>query len=262
MINNVTQYNYSNSPSFYSKKIKKNKLINPSNENLKMVLGSNNIEIIRKIYNIAKQTNTDVFLFGGAVRDCLLGKTAQDLDFIVNGDALNFAKTLNSSDKNVFKKIFLKPSVKRATVYTCNRSIDINPLNNNGEHIQGKLNIKKALINNIKSKDFTINTMVLQILEDTANNIKFKFIDIMRSKKDLKENKLRTVKNTSIDDDPIRALRGIRFKLKYNMKTENQTHFEINRGLKNPANKKNFYYYRLIREYYRIIKTIFASLFK
>ena len=143
-----------------------NKLISPTNANLQNSLGAENIALLNKIRLIGKANGQETYLVGGAVRDCLLGKKPSDLDVMINGDALEFPKTLMREDGKTFKKIHLKNLVKRSVVYTDKMSIDIVPLKEDGSRVIDGVALKKALAENAKHRDYTVNTMFIQLGED------------------------------------------------------------------------------------------------
>ena len=49
---------------------------------------------LRQIYAAANQFGVEIYAVGGFVRDLYLGKEGNDIDFVVLGDAVAFAKFL------------------------------------------------------------------------------------------------------------------------------------------------------------------------
>ena len=64
--------------------------------------------IIKKVARVADKYNYESYIVGGYVRDALLGIESNDIDFMVNGDATEFAefvsKEINSPLTAVYKK--------------------------------------------------------------------------------------------------------------------------------------------------------------
>ena len=53
-------------------------------------------KIFKVINKVSKQEKTPVYIVGGFVRDLILGKDgSKDLDFVVEGSGLTFAKKLD-----------------------------------------------------------------------------------------------------------------------------------------------------------------------
>ena len=246
---------------FYGNGVKKNSLIHPTNTNLKAGFGLKHLELMDTVRKAAKERGEEIYLFGGAVRDCLLLRPIHDLDFIVNGNAIDFAEYLRNKHGDIFKNTFLKPSVKRAVVYTKDMEIDIKPLSEDCKTIKGQDNIRKALIRNLKDNDFSINSMIIKLDEDQYGNMKLKFRDYLKGREDLTQNQLRHNNKNSFMADPIKALRGLRLKFQYGMKLQSDTNKLMKDTLKNPKVKKNKFYYRYARECLRITKEFFKKLF-
>ena len=49
-------------------------------------------DMAKKAGKVAYEDNTRVYIVGGVVRDLILGKDIQDLDLMVEGDGISFAK--------------------------------------------------------------------------------------------------------------------------------------------------------------------------
>ena len=57
-------------------------------------------KLLQKVYQIATLLKLDVYVVGGYVRDLYLGKEGTDMDFVVIGDALEFAATFKKQFKS------------------------------------------------------------------------------------------------------------------------------------------------------------------
>jgi len=227
----------------------KNKLCPPTNTNLQEALGQENVELLNRIRLIGKAQNQETFLFGGAVRDCLLGEKPHDLDIIVNGDALNFARQLKKTDRKLFSRILLKTPVKRAIVHTNGMNMDIVPLCSDGSYVSGKDAIRAAINKKSRNSDFSVNSMIIKLDEDKEGHLKLKLIDYMRAKKDLKENRLRTLNKDEFAENPVLALRGKRYQKRYKMSMDSETKRLINENIRNPKKAGNPL--RVIKELYK-----------
>ena len=51
-------------------------------------------QVVADVQAAAAQANVNLFLTGGAMRDMLAGFRIRDLDFVVEGNALKFAKAI------------------------------------------------------------------------------------------------------------------------------------------------------------------------
>lgn len=142
-----------------------------------------------------------LFLVGGAVRDLLLGKTPEDVDFVIVGDAKKLSRAVADhvtgdvyqlDDEHAAMRVLSDCELFRGR-------IDVSELR--GESIEEDL----------CDRDFTINAMAIEITGDTNTQI----IDPCQGKQDLETGIMRACRPDSIASDPIRILRGIRLALVY-----------------------------------------------
>ncbi len=233
---------------------KKQNLLQPTDVNIQKALGTDNINMLKKLYHIAKGQDADVYLFGGCVRDCIAGQKIHDLDIMVNADAISFSVLMKFLEPKTFHRLFLKPSVKRAVVYTPKLHIDVKSVSSTGEKLPNGKVTKSALYKRLTSHDYTINSMLIKLSENKKGKFRLKFIDVLGGKKDLKSKRLVHIRPENFAHEPINALRGIRFLAKYNMKVEPETAKLIKNCFNGKVNKSKFYYYRVLREFVRIFK--------
>ena len=71
--------------------------VNKTTENSVILLP--NIELLKQIGRIADDSSLRVYLVGGAVRDCILDIPNYDVDIVVEGDGIKFAKQLKKELK-------------------------------------------------------------------------------------------------------------------------------------------------------------------
>jgi len=155
------------------------------------------LEPIIRIKEVAKKRGIDVYLVGGSIRDMLMGEMPQDIDIAVQGAGEVFAGNLGHP-------FALKKTMDEYRVIYKGYNIDVLGL--------GDKNIEEDL----KRRDFTINSMALNILTNS-------FLDPYNGIKDLEEGIIRMVDEKNIEDDPIRILRGIRLALALRFSIEKNT---------------------------------------
>ncbi|MEN9687743.1 MAG: hypothetical protein RL381_755 [Actinomycetota bacterium] len=147
-------------------------------------------------------------LVGGPVRDAILGRLGNDLDFTTNAHPLQTKKILKSWADNTWDTGILFGTVagKRGdttvevTTYRTEKYEEDsrNPDVEFGDTIEGDLS----------RRDFTVNSMALELTGD-----KPEFIDPFNGIGDLTERILRTPASAqqSFSDDPLRMMRTARF---------------------------------------------------
>jgi len=166
-------------------------------------------EIIRTIGRIADERKYEVYVVGGYVRDKLLGKEVKDIDFVVMGDGVAFARA-------VAETFGLRNLVTYETFGTAMLQRDEHKLEFVGAREERydadsrKPSVKQATLeSDLSRRDFTINAMAASV-----NKAKFgTLIDPFDGRTDLDKGILRTplVPEQTFDDDPLRMMRALRF---------------------------------------------------
>ena len=142
-------------------------------------------------------SNEKIYLIGGFVRDMILGVASFDLDFIVVN------KSTNLLGEELIKKFqgnyFVLDEMTQTTRFVLKDeesqkyTFDFTPVK--------ALDLEA----DFKRRDFTINTIAIDLKEPNC------FIDKFNGIKDLKEKKIKAVKLKNLLDDPLRFLRAFRF---------------------------------------------------
>jgi len=148
---------------------------------------------------------------GGFVRDLLLNVRNFDIDIVVEGDAIKLAKEF-SSLKNVKASVHTK--FKTAVVLVDDVRIDF--ATSRTEYYSSPASFPNIEYSSIKSdlfrRDFTINAMAIKLNSPDFGLL----LDFYGGQRDIADKKIRVLHNLSFIDDPTRALRAIRFAIRYN----------------------------------------------
>ena len=179
-----------------------------------------NLKIIDIISNLSIEQQNKTFLVGGYVRDLLLERKTNDIDILVIGDGISFARELK-------KKLGSKVSLQ---IF---RNFGTAMITYNGYEVQfvgsRKESYKKSSRNpivavgtfedDISRRDFTINSIAISLNEED----KGKIIDLYDGVHDLEKGIIKTPKQPKITfyDDPLRMMRAVRFASQLNFKIEN-----------------------------------------
>lgn len=159
-----------------------------------------------KIINLIKNhaQNADIYLVGGVLRDFYLNKKNFDKDIIVDKiNAGEFAKKLAKQLKATFITLDEENKIYRLVLKDKINYIDIsNP-------------IGKTVGDDLKRRDLTINSIALNLKT-------LEIIDVNNGIKDLKQKKIRHIREQNFIDDPLRLLRVYRFQamLGFNLDSE------------------------------------------
>jgi len=163
------------------------------------------------LYQIAEVLPTDIeaYVAGGAVRDALSGRPIHDLDFVLSGDVLRIARRIADTigaayypmdeERKIARLILIGASGQRTV-------LDFSAFRGSG------------LEADLRMRDFTINAMAVDIRNPQE------LLDPLGGYAHLKARTLLACSPTSIQDDPVRVLRGVRMAAAFNLRIVKETH--------------------------------------
>jgi len=210
-------------------------------------------EIFKKIATLSKKEKTPVYVVGGYIRDMFLQiEKRKDVDFVVEGSGLEFAKKFDQALKEegsliefpdfdtarYIVKIFNSPaggqSLKSKVKSPETEEVVIEFAGTRKERYNPEsrkpIIEKTSLEEDLSRRDFTVNAMALPVAcfstkSISLEKIKKAVIDPFHGQDDLKNNILRTPLNPdkTFTDDPLRMMRAIRFAGQLNFSIEPKT---------------------------------------
>lgn len=165
-----------------------------------------------EVLKLIEQNGYEAFFVGGFVRDYILGNSYNDIDIATNAlpnQISNIFKVVNTGIKYNSVTIEYNGYLFETTTYRIETAyID----NRHPTYIVGK-----ALLDDLKRRDFTINAMAMD-----KNLI---IIDVFGGKEDLKNGLIKTVNDPQLrfTEDALRMLRAAYFSAKLGFQIENNT---------------------------------------
>ena len=158
---------------------------------------------------VAKEQNLSCYLVGGYVRDILLNRQSNDIDIMVEGDALTYAKILGR--KIGVPKIVEFEEFGTARIPYDKFEIEVSSARSES-YTKDSRNPKiefSTFKDDMSRRDFTVNAIASSIHPDSFGELHDPFSGI----KDLHKGLIITPLNpdTTFDDDPLRMLRAVRF---------------------------------------------------
>ncbi|MBI3377728.1 MAG: CBS domain-containing protein [Nitrospirae bacterium] len=183
--------------------------------------------ILKLAGEIADQLGINAYLVGGSVRDLLRGEENLDIDIVVEGDGIAFAKTFG---RKLNAKIRTHERFGTAKIITDNLKLDVATART--EYYESPASLPTVETSSIKKdlyrRDFTINTLAVKLnLKDFGL-----LIDFFGGQRDLREKIIRVIHNLSFIEDPTRAFRAIRFSERFGFKLSKHTETLIKSTLK------------------------------
>lgn len=177
------------------------------------------IELLHEIGKAADEIDFNAFAVGGFVRDLLLNRPNEDLDIVVEGNGIAFAKKLAEQlgGKCLAHEKFL------TAVVTLPNGFKVDVATARLEYYDSPASLPMVQLSSIKHdlsrRDFTINAMALQINNNSFGTL----IDFYSSQNDLNNKAIRVLHNLSFVEDPSRIFRAIRFETRMNFRIGQHT---------------------------------------
>jgi len=183
------------------------------------------LTLLSKIANLAETLSMSCYLVGGSVRDLLLGRPINDLDVIVEGDAIDLAKKLvevyggRQTAHFKFRTAFWH-------VPNSEHVVDLITARSETYEKPGALpTVKPSTIeDDLARRDFTINAMALRLDGESLGEV----LDPLGGGADLERGVIRFLHPSSFIDDPTRIFRAIRYETRYGFSIEPETLSAIN----------------------------------
>jgi tRNA nucleotidyltransferase (CCA-adding enzyme) len=169
------------------------------------------IKTLVQLGEIASGLNCSAYVVGGFVRDLFLYRKNEDIDVVIEGDGIAFAKT--------FARKFgarTHTHIKFGTaVIIFPEGFKIDVASARMEYYQFPASLPIVEMSSIKMdmfrRDFTINTLAIQLNPDKFGRL----IDFFSGQKDIKDKVLRVLHNLSFVEDPTRVFRALRFEKRF-----------------------------------------------
>ena len=178
-------------------------------------------ELLYRIGDLADKSGIDCYLVGGYVRDMLMQRPCSDIDIMVIGDPVAFAKTVH--DKLNGKNFVLFERFRTAQLElsdTVHGSFKVELVGARKESYNNDSRKPVTLIgtldDDLSRRDFTINALALTLNSKDRHQI----IDHFHGIDDIAAGILRTPLEPvqTFSDDPLRMMRTARFAAQLNFK--------------------------------------------
>lgn len=189
--------------------------------------------LVNIILDYAQESSASVFMVGGAVRDLLLRRRNLDLDFVIEGNAIQLAESLRDLFGGTVSSFqpFGTAKWKLDEQVAVNMKVSPDDLphhidfatarNEFYEHPTALPTIYHSSIKlDLQRRDFTINTLAVQLSPRPAMG---RILDFYGGLHDLQGRLIRVLHSLSFVDDPTRILRAVRFEHRLGFMVEPRT---------------------------------------
>ena len=169
------------------------------------------------ISQLAFDSDTELYIVGGYVRDMILGRPTTDVDIVVIGSGIDFAKKLaKAMDEKTNVSIF--KSFGTAMLRYADYEIEFVGARKESYRTDSRKPVVEdgTLEDDQKRRDFTINAMAVGLGKKNYNRL----LDPFNGMDDLRNRVIKTPLDPGItfSDDPLRMMRAFRFAAQLNFK--------------------------------------------
>lgn len=165
--------------------------------------------LLAAIGAIADRSGTAVYVVGGYVRDLLLGSADRDIDILVMGDGIAFARAFARETGTGTVVAFEKFGTARVPSESGNVEF-VGARKERYEHESRNPSVSPATLEeDLQRRDFTVNAIAVALNRDRFGLIH----DPLGGREDIRRRLLRTPlePEKTFDDDPLRMMRAVRF---------------------------------------------------
>ncbi len=169
------------------------------------------IELLIDVGRVADSLGYNAYAVGGFVRDIFLYQENFDIDVVIEGDGIKFARALAAS---LGGRVRPHEAFRTAVVILPNgQKIDVATTRLEYYKSPGALpTVETGSIKlDLYRRDFTINTLAIKLNPERFGTL----IDFFGAQKDLKQKAIRVLHNLSFVEDPTRVFRAVRFEQRF-----------------------------------------------
>jgi len=178
------------------------------------------MELLADLGRTADHLGYSVYAVGGFIRDIFIKQENLDIDVVVEGDGINFAKVFAAEHDKVRLRSHRKFN---SAVLIFPDGIKVDVATARLEYYESPATLPIVEVGSLRldlyRRDFTINTLAVQLNEPHFGNL----IDYFRGVKDIKYGYIRVLHNLSFVEDPTRVFRAIRFEQRFGFKISKLT---------------------------------------
>ncbi len=170
-------------------------------------LDDRTMDLLKSIGAAGDELGIHLYVVGGFVRDLLLQRKVDDIDIVVEGDGIAFARYV--AEKLNCRVNAHKKFGTAVIVFSEQVKVDVASARLEYYDFPAALPIveKSSIKRDLARRDFTINTLALSLNAETFGTM----IDYFGAGRDLKDKTIRTIHNLSFVEDPTRIFRAIKF---------------------------------------------------
>jgi tRNA nucleotidyltransferase (CCA-adding enzyme) len=186
------------------------------------------LQLLKNAGKTAEELGYSAYAVGGFVRDILLRVENYDIDIVIEGDGIKFARKF-AAQHDYTVKVYRKFGTAVIQI-GAGRKIDI--ASSRLEYYEKPAALPKVEWSSIKldlyRRDFTMNTLAVRLSPHCFGEL----IDFFGARRDIKEKTIRVLHNLSFVEDPSRIYRAVRFEQRFDFHISKLTKNLIQNAIK------------------------------
>ncbi len=183
--------------------------------------------ILKRIGSLADEHGIEAFVVGGYVRDLLIGREVKDIDIVIIGDGVAFAKDVATALKR--KNIVIYEKFGTAMLPLDGYTVEFVGARKESysESSRKPLVEGGSLADDLARRDFTVNALAASLNASRYGEV----IDPFDGRADIERKLLRTPLEPvqTFTDDPLRVMRAVRFAAQLGFSIDEETFAAIAR---------------------------------
>ncbi len=172
-----------------------------------------------RIQELATESEANLYLVGGAVRDVVSGMSIRDLDFTIEGNPSRIVRELEKGGAKVTRE----DESLRATELVLSGDVDAS-ISAAREDIYARPGAKpdtrfSTIMEDLRRRDFSINAIAISLNPNSRGLL----LDPTNGLADLERREIRALSIHSFTNQPVRLLRALRYEARMGFKMESRT---------------------------------------
>ncbi len=175
------------------------------------ILPARVVTTLKEIGAMADELGYRCYMVGGVVRDILLRKSNEDIDIVVEGSAPDFARKF--ADRSGARAAIHAKFKTAVVIFPDGFRVDFATSRTEYYTFPASApTVEDASIkNDLFRRDFSINAMAVKLNRKEYGTL----LDFFGGQRDINDKKIRVLHSLSFVDDPSRALRAVRFAVRF-----------------------------------------------
>ncbi len=172
-----------------------------------------------RVQELAAESEANVYLVGGAVRDVISGMSIRDLDFTIEGNPSRIIRELEKGGAKITKE----DESQRSAELVLSGEVDAS-ISAAREEIYARPGAKpdtrfSTIMEDLRRRDFSINAIAISLNPNSRGLL----LDPTNGLADLERHEVRALSIHSFTNQPVRLLRALRYAARMGFKMESRT---------------------------------------